>query len=218
MASKKSDNPKPVVKVDAKALRGQPIDALSDHELLQVFVHDAREEAFEELVNRHRRIIFNFLMKMVRKVEVADDLFQETFLRVLKNADSYTPRAKFTTWALQIARNLTLDHYKREKLRQHPSIDTPIGSDGNQTIASLIESGSPESTTILMKGELEEFLREEIATLPNNQREALVLRIYEELPYAEVGEVMGHPEGTVKYWVHEAIAALGQKIDRKGLR
>ncbi|MEE9312530.1 MAG: sigma-70 family RNA polymerase sigma factor, partial [Planctomycetota bacterium] len=134
-----------------------------------------------------------------------------------KNADSYTPRAKFTTWALQIARNLTLDHYKRERLRQHPSIDTPIGSEGNQTIASLLEANGPESSEILMKGELDEYLRGEIALLPDNQREALILRIYEELPYAEVGEVMGHPEGTVKYWVHEAIAALGQKIDRKGL-
>ncbi|MHC4840452.1 MAG: RNA polymerase sigma factor [Planctomycetota bacterium] len=213
---KKNDNTDR--KVDVKALRAQSTDSLGDFELLQVFVHDSREDAFEVLVNRHRRVIFNFIMKMVRKVEVADDLFQETFLRVLKNADSYTPRAKFTTWALQIARNLTLDHYKRERLRQHPSIDTPIGSEGNSTIASLIESGSPESTDILMKGELEEYLRDEIAHLPDNQREALVLRIYEELPYAEIGEVMGHPEGTVKYWVHEAIAALGEKIKRKGLR
>lgn len=194
------------------------LEECSDFELLQLYEKSESHPAFETLVRRHRRQIYNFIYKMVGRAEPAEDIFQETFLRVLKNAGTYTPRAKFTTWALQIARNLTLDHFKRENLRQHASIDASAGGDGEDlTFASLLRGNDPESHEILESRELIEQVRVAITHLPENQREALVLRVHQDMPYAEIAQILGSPEGTVKYWVHEAIGALSKYLQKRGL-
>jgi len=205
-------------KRDLKALRAKPHAECSDLELLRLYDKAGDDGAFEALVNRHRRQVYNFVYKMVGKAEAAEDIFQETFLRVLKNAHTYTPRAKFTTWCLQIARNLTLDYFKRESLRQHASIDA--GSPGNEdhSMAALLPGHGPESHELLQSKELVEEVRDALTKLPDNQREALVLRMYQEMPYAEISEVLGSPEGTVKYWVHEAVNTLARHLERKGLK
>ena len=213
MAQKKTEKvPKPA--------RRQPLDLAmaSDYELLQAFARKDSHEAFETLVTRHRRQVYNFIFGMVGRAEPAEDLFQETFLRVLKNADTYTPRAKFTTWCLQIARNLTLDYYKRESLRQHASLDASPGGDEEGSFAALLAGRDPRSDEILLSAELVAEVRAQIQRLPAHQREALVLRIYEDMPYADIAEVLGSPEGTVKYWVHEAIACLSRQLERRGLK
>ncbi|MBP9893667.1 MAG: sigma-70 family RNA polymerase sigma factor, partial [Planctomycetes bacterium] len=111
----------------AKPERGsrKELESLDDYELVKRFTKGSND-AFEVLVLRHKRQVYNFIYKMVGKPEPADDLFQETFMRVLKNAHTYRPRAKFTTWTLQIARNVTLDYFKRENLRQHVSLDANV--------------------------------------------------------------------------------------------
>jgi RNA polymerase sigma-70 factor, ECF subfamily len=192
-------------------------DDCTDYELLKLFVKGKQEGAFEALVNRHRRQVYNFVFKMVGRAEAAEDIFQETFLRVLKNAHTYTPRAKFTTWCLQIARNLSLDYFKRESLRQHVSIDA--GGPGNEerSMAALLQGAGPESHEVVISKELVDEVRQAVTRLPENQREALVLRMYEDMPYAEIAEVLGSPEGTVKYWVHEAVSTLARYLERRGL-
>lgn len=189
----------------------------TDFELLKLYVQRASTDAFETLVQRHRRQVYNFIFKMVRKAEAAEDIFQDTFVRVIKNAHKYTPRAKFTTWTLQIARNLTLDYFKRENLRQHVSIDAGR-TDDDKGIAGLLKGLGPESSEVLLSRELVDEVREAVTRLPENQREALVLRMYEDLPYAEISEVLGSPEGTVKYWVHEAVNTLARYLERRGLK
>lgn len=193
------------------------LEECDDFALLQLYVKSDDSAAFTTLVLRHKRQVYNFIYKMVGRPEAAEDIFQETFLRVMKNAAAYTPRAKFTTWALQIARNLTLDHYKRENLRQHASIDAPAGEDGEQTFAALLRGKTAESHEILQSQELVEEVRAAITRLPDNQREALVLRVHQDMPYADIAEVLGSPEGTVKYWVHEAIGALSRHLQKRGL-
>ncbi|MCB9895050.1 MAG: sigma-70 family RNA polymerase sigma factor [Planctomycetes bacterium] len=190
----------------------------SDFDLLKLYVKKQSADAFETLVTRHRRQVYNFIYKMVGKAEAAEDIFQETFLRVIKNAHTYTPRAKFTTWCLQIARNLSLDYFKREGLRQHVSIDASPNGDDERSIAGLLQGSDPQSGEILVSRELVEEVREAVTQLPDNQREALVLRMYDDMPYAEIADVLGSPEGTVKYWVHEAINSLARHLERRGLK
>jgi hypothetical protein len=101
----KRKNPAPSERVPRpKPKQAKPLTDCTDFELLKLFVKSKDNAAFETLVNRHRRQVYNFVYKMVGRAEAAEDIFQETFLRVLKNAHTYTPRAKFTTWCLQIAR------------------------------------------------------------------------------------------------------------------
>ena len=203
---------------ELKSIESMQPEDRSDFDLLKLYVKKQSTEAFEALVTRHRRQVYNFIYKMVGKAESAEDIFQETFLRVIKNAHTYTPRAKFTTWCLQIARNLSLDHFKREGLRQHASIDAAVGGDTERSIAGLLQGSDPESSEVLISRELVEEVRVAVTELPENQREALVLRIYEDMPYAEIAEVLGSPEGTVKYWVHEAINSLARYLERRGLK
>jgi RNA polymerase sigma-70 factor, ECF subfamily len=202
---------------ELKSIEQKEPEERTDFDLLKLYVKREDMEAFETLVRRHRRQVYNFVYKMVGRAEAAEDIFQETFLRVIKNAHTYTPRAKFTTWCLQIARNLTLDYFKREGLRQHVSIDaSPTGDE--RTFAGLLQGTDPESGEILVSRELVDEVREAVNHLPENQREALVLRMYEDLPYAEIAEVLGSPEGTVKYWVHEAVNTLARHLERRGLK
>jgi len=189
---------------------------LGDYELLKKF-RKGDSAAFEELVNRHRQLMFNFIYRMVSSQEAADDLFQETWLKVLRNADAYEPKAKFTTWALQIARNTVLDHFKRENLRQHASLDATVGDD-EATFASVVPGDGPMPDEHLQSAEVREEVQKGIARLPARQREALVLRMYHELPYEDIAKLMGTPEGTAKYWVHEAVQALSEHLEKCGLK
>lgn len=219
MAKRSTKKPVRPASPDAgQAARSKPLPDCSDYELLKLFVKSKDAAAFETLVNRHRRQVYNFVYKMVGRAEAAEDIFQETFLRVLKNAHTYTPRAKFTTWCLQIARNLSLDYFKREGLRRHISIDAGTPGNEERSMAALLQGADPESHEIAQSRELVEEVRDAITRLPENQREALVLRMYDDMPYAEIGKVLGSPEGTVKYWVHEAVNTLARYLERKGLK
>ncbi|MCC6574683.1 MAG: sigma-70 family RNA polymerase sigma factor [Planctomycetes bacterium] len=192
-----------------------PLESLDDYELVKRFTRGS-EAAFETLVHRHKRQVYNFIYKMVGKPEPADDLFQETFLRVLKNAHTYRPRAKFTTWALQIARNITLDYFKRENLRQHVSLDANIPGD-EKPLSHVIPGQGPVAQEVLLSKEMLEEVQTAIKRLPINQQEALVLRVNQEMPYSEISEILGSPEGTIKYWVHEAVQMLTKYLEKRGL-
>ncbi len=192
-----------------------PLESLDDYELVRRFTR-GNEAAFETLVHRHKRQVYNFIFKMVGKPEPADDLFQETFMRVLKNAHTYRPRAKFTTWALQIARNVTLDYFKRENLRQHISLDANVPGD-ERPLAHVVPGQGPVAQEILLSKEMLEEVQTAIKRLPVHQQEALVLRVNEGMPYAEISEIVGSPEGTVKYWVHEAVQSLTKYLEKRGL-
>lgn len=191
------------------------LDGLDDYTLIKRFTKgDA--SAFETLVLRHKRLVYNFIYKMVGRPEAADDLFQETFLRVLKNASSYRPKAKFTTWTLQIARNITLDYFKRENLRQHASLDANLPGD-EKSLAHILPGQAEIPQEVLLSKEMLEEVQTAIKRLPLHQQEALVLRVNEGLPYQEISEILDSPEGTVKYWVHQAVQGLTRYLERRGL-
>ncbi|MCK6438680.1 MAG: sigma-70 family RNA polymerase sigma factor [Planctomycetes bacterium] len=186
---------------------------LTDYQLLKRFCA-GDSDAFETLVARHKRMTYNFIYRMVGNRETADDLFQEMWLKVLRAANTYRPQAKFTTWALQIARNATLDHFKRSGLRRHASLDAGT-EDGEGGFAETVRSETPDPDEQLLSGERLELLKRSVEKLPQNQREALILRIYHQLPYSDISELLGTPEGTAKYWVHEAIKSLTENLQRE---
>jgi RNA polymerase sigma-70 factor (ECF subfamily) len=188
---------------------------LSDYDLVKKF-RDGDPQAFETLFTRHRQLCFNFIYRMVGNQANADDLYQDTWLKVLRHAHTYEPRAKFTTWLLQIARNTVLDHFKRENLRQHVSLDLAVAND-EKTLASIVPSEGPQPEDVLLSREVTDEVQKAICRLPVKQQEALVLRIYHSLPYSEIAVLMNAPEGTAKYWVHEAVAALTRHLEARGV-
>src|SRR6185436_16885760 len=99
---------------------------------------DGAVRAFEVLVTRHRKPIYNFILRFVRDPAQAEDVMQDTFLRVIKGAEAYERQAKFTTWLYTIARNLCVDASRRGKHRKAASLDAPIDSSDKEG-ASLVE-------------------------------------------------------------------------------
>ena len=186
----------------------------SDYDLIKQFCA-GKSDAFEVLVARHKQLTYNFIFRMVGSSEAADDLFQETWLKVLRAAHTYRPKAKFTTWTLQIARNATYDYFKREGIRRHASLDAPAAGE-DSSVGQIIPSDDPAPAEQLMKGEVTREVQKAVNTLPQNQREALILRVYHKLPYSEISNLMNTPEGTAKYWVHEAIKSLGAHFEKEG--
>lgn len=209
--------PKPASSDAAPEAEADPrtMPGLTDYELIKLF-RKGQQEAFEALVYRHKQITFNFIYRMVGNQQAADDLFQDMWLKVLRNAHTYRPRAKFTTWALQIARNTVLDYFKRENLRAHVSLDLPVGND-ELSIKSIVPSKGPQPEEVLLDDEMMKEVQNALCRLPIKQQESLVLRIYHKMPYSEISELLGSPEGTVKYWVHEAVKALTAYLEKRGV-
>ena len=122
-------------------------DATGDEALMQAFC-DGDAAAFEALVGRHQRGVYNFLLRSVGQKARAEELLQEVFLRVVRAKGRYTPSAKFTTWLYSIARNLSVDESRRAKFRKHQSLDAPRkGSDGDQGSAMISSLPSKDVPT-----------------------------------------------------------------------
>ncbi|MCC6737961.1 MAG: sigma-70 family RNA polymerase sigma factor [Planctomycetia bacterium] len=172
------------------------------------------ESAYRELVERFERPLIQFIVRYVDDRALAEDLFQETFLRVLKNLRTYRPEGAFSTWLYTIARNLCLDHIKHVKKVRMTSMDAPVGEEGGKVLylQDVLRDGgmAPEDRAELTEEELR--VRECVSQLPGIKKEALILRVYHNLSYKEIAEITDCPVGTAKFRVHEAMQALGELV------
>ena len=187
----------PVATVPAGASRSTAAKmsdaSMTDERLVQRFLEDGDQTAFRRLVERHQERIFGYLLGMVRDREVANDLFQETFLRVLsamrRERASYTHQDRFLPWAMRIARNAALDHLRSRKKWQD------VGSGGDEDDTSywdrLADGDTVHTDERLHASERGAFLDACIEQLPPEQREVLLMRHEAELTFREIAEITG---------------------------
>jgi len=187
-----------------------PSEAPSDADLMLSFRGgDAR--AFEALVQRHQRGIFNFILRSVRDRSRAEELLQEVFLRVVRAKDRYERTAKFTTWIYAIARNLCVDESRRARFRDHKSLDAKRpGRDGEEGGNLLSRMPSPDVPTdeAAEAPTLRRRMAKAIDALPDDQREVFLLRQLSGLSFREIGETLGVPENTIKSRMRYALEKL----------
>ncbi len=189
--------------------RGSPrsSDPESDEQLM-ARVRGGEVEAFDALFERYRRRLFGFLFRRCDETAAAEDLFQETWIRVIRARKRFDPRRRFSTWLFQIANNLcrdrvrrlTVDIRKREALHQQA-----------QARSESAAASSPELSVALPAD-----LRERLAALPDRLREVLVLRYYHDLSEGEIAEIVGVPRGTVKSRLHTAVKTLRAGVQSDG--
>lgn len=172
------------------------------------------EEAYSALFAVLERPVVNFLHRMCGERNLAEDLFQETFVRILKALPSWQPRAKFSTWVFAIARNLVLDHAKHERRGPRSAVGPMHTEDGGKIIflSELVPGEGPSPAAQAERAEDVERLRDAIERLGAVKREALVLRVFHGLPYTEIAEITGCPVGTAKYRVHDAVQDLTRML------
>ena len=190
----------------------------SDEQLMLAFkAGDAR--AFGTLVGRHRQAVYNFILRYVGQRARAEDLLQETWLKVVRGSTDYEPRARFTTWVYTIARNLCVDSGRKESYRQAESLDAPRGADGEG--APLGEhlpdalAMSPERAA--HNAGLQGVLTRALQGLPAEQREVFLLREYQGLSFKEVAEVTQVNENTVKSRMRYALEGLRRCLQEAGV-
>lgn len=185
-----------------------------DAELMLAF-RDGDARAFETLVTRHKRGIYNFILRSVRDRARADELLQEVFLRVVRAKDRYERTAKFTTWIYAIARNLCVDESRRARFRDHQSLDAKRpGRDGDagSNLLSRMPAKGVATDDAAEAPTLRKRMAAAIDELPDDQREVFLLRQLSGLSFREIGETLGVPENTVKSRMRYALEKLRDKL------
>lgn len=180
---------------------------------------DAR--AFATLVARHRQPVFNFILRYVGHRQRAEDLLQETWLKVVRSSSEWEPKARFTTWVYTIARNLCVDSARKEAFRATDSLDAPVsgdeGAEGRSKGELVADEVGQTPDRAAHNVRLRPLLERAIASLPPEQREVFLLREYQGIGFKEIAEVTGVNENTVKSRMRYALEGLRKKLAEWGV-
>lgn len=191
------------------------IEPSTDEDLMEAFrLGDA--DAFEALVGRHSRGLYNFLLRSVHVPARAEELLQEVLLRVIRSKDRYRRSARFTTWVYTIARNLCVDESRRARFRDHESLEAPLRSqrshDSSASLLSTMATNTLPPDLGADAPKLRERLNRAVDRLPADQREVFVMRLMAGMSFREIGETVGAPENTVKSRMRYALDKLRSEL------
>ncbi|MBI2895716.1 MAG: RNA polymerase sigma factor [Deltaproteobacteria bacterium] len=189
-------------------------DGPSDELLLQRY-QGGDPSAFGELLARHRRPVYNFILRYLGDKNQAEDLLQEVFLRIVQGAGDFKGESKFTTWLYTIARNLCIDTARKMVFRRHASLDGPTSSSEDGDGPSLMERIPNQSAAVDREAigrELRPHLAQAVEALVHEQREVFVMREYMSLPFKEIADIVGVPENTVKSRMRYALEKLRESL------
>ncbi len=183
--------------------------SLNDSELLSLYI-GGNEEAFEELLNRHKDRVFTTIYLIVKDRYTAEDLLQEVFIKAIRTIKSgrYNEEGKFLPWILRIAHNLSIDHFRREK--RYPTIIMEDGSSVFNTLefseTSIEEEHIKQDTYNLLKGYIKE--------LPDTQREVLMMRHYMKMSFQEIADATDVSINTALGRMRYALINLRKKFEQ----
>lgn len=173
--------------------------------------------AFDELVHRYERELYSYLRRYLDDAEMAEDVFQATFLQVHLKCDKFETDRKFRPWLYTIATNQAIDAQRRNKRHRMVSLDRRNGQGKDDDVGALLELlvGSEPSPISQLEGlERQNWVRSAIGSLPEPLRAAVTLIYYQGMKYREAAEVLAVPVGTVKSRLHTAILKLNEAWHR----
>jgi len=182
---------------------------LNDEKLIQLYL-DGDENSIRLLINRYKKKIYTSILLMVKDPYVAEDIFQDTFLKIITviRKGQYNDEGKFLQWSLRISRNMVIDYFRKNNKR--PII---TDSDGNDVLMNItIAEDSFEDN--LLKEETGERLRRLIQELPEEQREVLLLRHYADMSFKEISDLTGVSINTALGRMRYALSNLRKLIEK----
>jgi RNA polymerase sigma-70 factor (ECF subfamily) len=167
-------------------------------------------EAVAVLMERYQHRLYRYLLRLVRQPATAEDLFQQTWLRVMERIGSFNPAYSFEGWLFAMAHNLAIDFLRRYRPE---SLDDPLPSGDSRV--EIIEGSGPGALEQLLTQERAGWLADSVAQLPVVFREVLTLRFEEEMRLEEIAAVLALPLGTVKTRLHRALKQLRKDLEEK---
>jgi RNA polymerase sigma-70 factor (ECF subfamily) len=185
---------------------------LTDQEAVQLFM-SGNAQGIEILVNRHKDRIFTCISLLVKDNYLAEDLFQDVFIKIIENlkAGKYNEENKFLHWAMRIAHNHCMDHFRKQKSKM------VIKTSEDKDIFDVIpfEDADPEQKII--KQQTEKQVREMISELPKEQQDVVILRHYADLKFKEIAEILKCSVNTALGRMHYALVNIRKLIEEKQL-
>jgi RNA polymerase sigma-70 factor (ECF subfamily) len=163
--------------------------------------------------------VFNFILRYVGHRQRAEDVLQETWLKVVRSSSEWQPKARFTTWVYTIARNLCVDSARKESFRKTESLDAPTGpdDDGRALGETVADEGGAGPDRAAHNVRLRPMLERALLALPAEQREVFLLREYQGIGFKEIAEVTGVNENTVKSRMRYALEGLRKRLEELGV-
>ena len=180
---------------------------MSDSALVSLYI-SGNESAFEQLVNRHKNKVFTTIVLIVKDTYTAEDLMQDAFIKAIHTMKSgrYNEEGKFSSWICRIAHNLAIDFFRKEK--RSPMITLEDGSNVFNTLAFAADSAE----SLQIKEDTCVRLRELIQTLPQSQREVLMMRHYADMSFQEIADATGVSINTALGRMRYALINLRKKM------
>jgi RNA polymerase sigma-70 factor, ECF subfamily len=195
------------LKMEADPVSNPPEVGSLDFELMER-IGDGDHEAFRRLVERHQNAVIGTVAKMLGNASEAEDIAQQVFLRIWRNAKRYRPDAKFTTYLFTITRNLVFNETRRKSRKKEVSSDER--EENTNTLIEASPDRQPDAE--LLQAELQQAVDDAIAALPEAQRMAVVLRRYEQLSYEEIAVVLKLSVSAVKSLLFRARTSLRESL------
>ncbi|MGE0433922.1 MAG: sigma-70 family RNA polymerase sigma factor [Planctomycetota bacterium] len=191
---------------------------VADEALLARYV-DGDLEAFGVLLGRYEKPVFRFVVRYLRDHQLAEDVHQEVFVRVIRGAATFKRAQKFGPWLFRIARNLCIDTIRREGYRKAVSLSAPVGGSAHDpasaTLGDTVEGGAQRPDAAAEALDTAAALQRALDELPDDQRELVLLKEISGLTFKEAAVVLGVPESTLKSRMQVALESLRKSMNRR---
>ena len=190
------------------------IQLLNDNELVKLYI-EGSEESLAALLQRHKRKIFSSIIVVVKDKQLAEDIFQDTFFKVIQTLKKghYNEEGKFLPWIIRIARNLIIDHFRRAK--KMPPMPVYINDEGEEvSVFNTLASPTNEQNAI-ETSKFKKSIRNLISELPNDQREVVLMRIYYDMSFKEISEFTNVSINTALGRMRYALCNLKKMIEER---
>lgn len=192
------------------------IKTMDDQQLVCAYL-EGNNKAFETLLMRHKNKIHRFIYMKVKNQDLTEDIFQETFVKIINTLKlgNYNEEGKFLPWAMRIAHNLVIDHFRKTSKVRMVSESTSKNEDFS--IFSILHSGDDNTLQAMSRTELETQMVELIDYLPDTQQEIIRMRIFQDLSFKDIAELEGISINTALGRMRYALMNLRKLIDKHQL-
>lgn len=187
-------------------------ELIQDAELVSNYIN-GNEYALSILIERHKQKIYSFIYSKVYDRDITEDVFQDTFIKVIKNLKrgKYNEEGKFLPWVMRIAHNLVIDHFRKNS--RMPKFDNT----GEFSIFSVLSDSTLNAEKVLIKDQVESDVRRIIEELPEDQKQVLLMRIYQDMSFKEISERTGVSINTALGRMRYALINMRKVIDQNNI-